>query len=541
MPRTGRRRSLSIAAALVAVLCAPAAAQAATYTVTGVPADGACMAPADLNCGDLSNAATAAADGDIFNVQSATYGSATFTHSVTLTGTPTFGVNGSLAFTGGGGAPSKIQHLVLAQVNGSAAGIISQSGAGLIIEDTVVASPNGDGVTFSAGTTNKIVRSAIATGGLATAAVRVTSADDSSDTKKLTMESTLASGGVAGLSVNTGNGNGLSSHPGDVDVVLRHVTLAGSTNGLVLDASKANPLIGGPFGNIDATVTDSIIQNGTASTIYPGILNVLPILSPPNVITESYTRTLQSPFSADDVFVSPTAGNFRLKAGSLAIDKGGFTAGESTTDIAGNPRPGPVTDLGADEYVAPPVITPPPAPATTDGVPPVVTITKPTANQRIALTKKTTKTTTKTVTRKGKKVKVKVKKTTSKPVKIGFAGVAKDASGIKAVILAIQKISTTVSSPKTAAKSSQTTTATPPATKCKWLNATKGIVLKSCSTPPVILAKLGKDGAWTYNVKSTIKLGAGRYRIIVVGVDGTGAFGNTAAQADAVHTFTLTK
>ena len=98
---------------------------------------------------------------------SGTYGSATFAVNVTLAGTPSFGVNGSLAFTGNGGAPSKIQHLVLAQINGSAAGIISEGSAGLIIEDTVVVSPNGDGVTFSAGTTNKIVRSAIATGGLA--------------------------------------------------------------------------------------------------------------------------------------------------------------------------------------------------------------------------------------------------------------------------------------------------------------------------------------------------------------------------------------
>jgi hypothetical protein len=543
MPRTGRRRSLSIAAAVVAVLCAPAAAQAATYTVTGVPADGACMAPADLTCGDLSNAATAAATGDVFNVASATYGSATFDVSVTLAGNPTFGVNGSLAFTGSGGAPSKIQHLVLAQVNGSAAGIISQSPAGLIIEDTVVASPNGDGVTFSAGTTNKIVRSAIATGGLATAAVRVTSADDSSDDKKLTMESVLASGGVAGLSVNTGNGNGLSSHPGDVDLVLHHVTLAGATNGLVLNASQANPLVGGPFGSIDAVVTDSIIQNGTAKSNYAGILLGIPITAPPNTVTDSYTRTLQVPLdaSAGDVFVGPTTGNFRLKAGSPAIDKGAISPGESGTDIDGDPRPGPVTDLGADEYVAPVIPPPPPPPgATNDGTPPVVKITKPTANQRIALTKKTTKTTTKTVTRKGKKVKVKVKKTTSKPVKIGFAGTAADASGIKGVLLAVQKISTTVSKPKTAAKSSQTTTPAP-VTKCKWLNGTKGIVLKSCTAPPLLLAKLGKDGSWTYNVKSTIKLGAGKYRIIVIGVDNSGAAGNTATPADAVRTFTLTK
>src|ERR1700709_1950796 len=117
MPRTGRRRSLSIAAALVAVLCAPAAAQAATYAVKR--GEGACNAPGDLLCGGLADAATAANTGDVFNIESAAYGSATFDVNVTLAGNPTFGVNGSLAFTGNGGAASKIQHLVLAQVNGS--------------------------------------------------------------------------------------------------------------------------------------------------------------------------------------------------------------------------------------------------------------------------------------------------------------------------------------------------------------------------------------------------------------------------------------
>ena len=45
MPRTGRRRSLTTAAALLAMLAAPAAAQAATYTVKA--GDGPCGA-ADL-------------------------------------------------------------------------------------------------------------------------------------------------------------------------------------------------------------------------------------------------------------------------------------------------------------------------------------------------------------------------------------------------------------------------------------------------------------------------------------------------------------
>jgi hypothetical protein len=541
MPRTGRRRSLTIAAALAAVLAAPAAAQAATYTVGAHAGDGACGG-ADLACGDLSDAATAAAPGDVFNVSPGTYGSTTFTvGGITLAGAPTFTVNGSLAFTGNGGSAVRLQHVALSQQNGSNAGVISTGAAGVEIDDSVIASPSGDGVTFSAGTANKIVRSVVVTGGATTAAVRVTSADLSTDSKKLTIESSIVSGGAAGVSVNTGEGNGLVSHPGDVALVLHHVTAADSSNSLVLDGSKANPLIGGPYGNITADVTDSILENGTAKIPYLGVLGTLTLTAPPNTQTDTYVRTLQAPFDANAVFENPAAHNFRLKAGSPAIGKGGVTPGESTTDIDGQDRSTAPTDLGADEYVAPTPTTPPPPPpgTVTDGTPPAVVISKPTAGQRIHITTVTTK--TKTVTKKGKKVKVKTK--TSKPTKISISGTAKDASGVKAVVLTVQKISTTVSTPKktaSKAKASQTTTTTP-AQKCKWLNATKGIVVKSCNVPILLLAKLNKDGTWVFDVKSTIKLGAGKYRVIVIGADNSGAAGNSAAKADAIRTFTLIK
>ncbi len=544
MPRTGRRHSLSIAAALVAVLCAPAAAQAAaTYTVKA--GDGACAAPADLLCGSLTDAAAAAAVGDTFNVATGTYAeSPTFdVGGVTITSPSSFALNGSIAFTGTGGGVSKLQHAVISQQNGSAAGVIATGTASLEIDDSFIVSFNGDGVSISEGAANKIVRTTVASGGVNTAAVRVTSADNAPNTKKLTLESALLSGGSAALAVITGNGNGLTTQAGDVDVTLRHVTAAGSSNGLVLDASNANPLIGGPVGSITATVTDSIIQNGTVKHNYAGILGPLTITAPPNTVTDTYTRTLMGAFDAGTVFQNPGAKNFRLKAGSPAINAGGFTAGESTTDIDGDARPGPQTDQGADEYVAPPpVVVPPPAPGTTtDGVPPAIVITKPTANQRIKLRKVTTKTTTKTVTRKGKKVKVKVKKKTSKAVRISFAGKATDPSGVKGVLLAVQRISLTPSKKKStrskarSAKASQATS-----TKCRWLNATKGIVLKSCSRPPLLLAKLGKDGVWTFSVNSKIHLRAGRYRIIAIGADNSGAFGNSAAAGDAIHKFTLT-
>ncbi len=143
----------------------------------------------------------------------------------------------------------------------------------------------------------------------------------------------------------------------------------------------------------------------------------------------------------------------------------------------------------------------------------------------------TTTTKTVTVTKNGKKVKQ--KKKTTKRTKISFAGTAKDPSGIRGVILTIEKLSDK--------GTSGSGTATAATTKCRWFNATKGIVLKSCAKPVLLLAKLGKDGAWTLNVKSTIKLGAGLYRVLAAGVDNSGARGNSAPRGDAIHRFTLLK
>lgn len=606
MPRTGRRRSLSIAAALIAMLAAPAAADAATYTVK--VGDGACGG-ADLACGGLAEAAAAAAAGDIFNVApgNAPYGSATFAvGGVTIVGDPVFVVNGTLTFTGASGGPAKLQKVGLSQGNGTAPGVVSSGAAGLEISDAFISSTNDDAVRVSESAANKIVRSTVVTQGVSTAAVRVTSADTSTSTKGLLLESTLLTGGFAGLSVNTGSGGPLSA-PGAANVTLRHVTSAGSTHGLVLDASMANPLTGGPYGNITATVTDSIIQNGTLKANYAGVI----LLAPPNTVEDTYPRTLQGAFDANAVFANPAAKRFQLRPGSRAIDAGGFTAGESTTDFEGDARPGPTTDQGADEYFNKPpkavveVKTSPqrsgqpvtfdaskstdpetgagggivtyhwefgdgkaedttaPTVAHTyvgegdttvkltvtdaqgavsevasapvkliDGAPPVVVITKPTANQKIKLTKVTTR--TKTVTVNGKKVKRKTR--TSKRTKIGFAGTARDKSGVKGVVITVERISRTTTA-STAAKSSAATTTT----RCAWLDPAKGIVLRSCAKPVLILVTLAADGSWTYNVKRTIKLSTGVYRVIAVGQDNGGATGNAAPTADAIHRFTLLK
>lgn len=530
MPRTGRRRSLTTAAALLAALAAPAASQAATYTVKA--GDGPCGA-ADLACGSLADAATAAASGDVFNVTPGRYGSATFTvGGVTLTGSGAdAAVDGSLTFSGTSGGPSKLQKMSIALPTGAGPAVSVTGAAGLEISDAIILGASGDGVQFHESAANKVVRAVIVTGGQATAAVHVLSGDTSGSPKALTMESVLVTGGGAGVSVNTGNGGGLVSAPGGVTLTLRHVTAAGSTKGIVLDASKANPLAGGPVGNISASVVDSIIQNGTAKANYAGI----PLLAPANSVTDTYATSLTGGFDSAAVFVDPANRKFKLKAGSPAINAGGFTPGESTTDFDGDDRSSAPTDQGFDEYtVPPPPAVPPPPPGTVpggagDGTPPKVVITKPKANEKIRLTTKTTKTTT--VTKNGKKVKV--KKTTSKKAKIGFSGTATDPSGIGAVAITVQKLAT-----GTAEVPAGTVA---PTAKCKWLNATKGIVSKACAKPILLLAKTAADGSWTFNVRSTLKLGAGTYRIIAVGVDKSGARGNSATSAEAIHRFTLVK
>jgi hypothetical protein len=611
MPRTGRRRSLSIAAAVIAVLAGPAAAQAATYTVKA--GDGPCGG-ADTACGGLDDAATAAASGDVVDVSPGTYGSATFTAGgVTIAGTPSFAVDGTLTFSGASGGVSKLQKAAITQNTGPNPAVVVNGAAGLEISDTVVLSANGDGVTFAESAANKIERSVIATGGQATSAVRVTSANASPALKKLTMNSTVVTGGAAGLSVDTGAG--LPSNAGDVGVTLHHVTAAGSTNGLRLDASKAIPLLGGPVGSITADVTDSIIQNGTSKDHFAGLLG-LPII-PPNTVTDTYTRTLLT-FDPNAVFANPADRRYRLRPGSPAIDAGGFTAGESTTDLEGDPRPGPTTDQGADEFVNEPptaviavktvpqrsgqpvlfdgsgstdresgagggivsyqwtfgdtttatTTTPttthtykgegavtvslvvvdaqgaPSAPAAVpvkliDGGLPLVVITRPTAAQRIKLTTTTTKTTT--VTKNGKKVKT--KKKTTKRTKLTLAGTAQDKSGVKGVLVTIEKLSSVASTPKKATpkKKKAKASATAPTKRCKWLDAKKGVILRSCAKPVLLLAKLSANGTWSFGVKSTLKLGAGVYRASAYGLDNTGAFGNSAPSKDSVHRFTLTK
>ncbi|MDX6691314.1 MAG: hypothetical protein QOG15_2771 [Solirubrobacteraceae bacterium] len=75
---------------------------------------------------------------------------------------------------------------------------------------------------------------------------------------------------------------------------------------------------------------------------------------------------------------------------------------------------------------------------------------------------------------------------------------------------------------------------------CRWLDPEKGLKLRSCSKPALIVVKLASNGAsWSYNVRTSIKLPKGSYRATVYGLDKAGNLGNTAAKAKRIVTFRI--
>jgi len=199
MPRLGRR-PFTIAAATLAVLVAPAAANAATYTIKS--GDGAC-GPGDLACGGFAEAAAVAAAGDIFTVAPGIYPGADFTApDVTINGTAGVLVNSTMTFSGAAGAASKMSKVAVVQAAATGPAIVVTGPAGLELSDAVAVSSYDHGIFISAGEANKIVRSIVATGGARTSAIRVLS-EPSSPSKSLTVESTLATGGASGIGAYT--------------------------------------------------------------------------------------------------------------------------------------------------------------------------------------------------------------------------------------------------------------------------------------------------------------------------------------------------
>ncbi len=586
MSRPGRRRSLTIAAAVVAVLAAPAAAQAATYSVA---AGGGNCGAGDTNCETLAGAAAAVSPGDDINVAPGQYAGATFVDGgITINGSTTAPgsiVNGVLDFTANSGGPVILRQMVVGQTTGSGPAINVVGSAGLNMRDSIIASSHGHGVTISASTANKIERSTVVTGGAATNAVRVTSPDNSSSAKRLTIESSIVTGGAAGIGVVTGD-DALVSSAGNVTVIARHLTAAGSTNGIVLDSSHAHALLTG-VGNISATVSDSIVLNGSPTMHSPGIAGL-----GANSATISFERTMQGG-DPNALFVNPVGRNFKLRAGSPAIDQGGFTAGESATDVEGDPRPGPTTDLGADEFLnrAPTARIGASSPTVRSGRP--ITLSAvgssdpegaiasyewtfgdgtnaSTATPQVDHTYgkegvydaslvvvdslglrsapatvslavgdgsapfvsidrprrnqvlRLVTVTRRTVTRNGERRRV----TTRRRTRIAFAGRALDTSGVASVTLALRQVRRTTT--RRTGTSAQTRT-----TRCRWLDPRRGFVSRSCNRPVFFRARLAANKTnWTYNVPSARRLAAGTYRLYAAGTDGQGVSGNSFAPSN---------
>ena len=597
MSRLGRRHWMTTAVAIVAVFTVPAAAQAATYTVKA--GNGPCGAPADLDCGSLTEAAIAAGIGDTFNVAPGTYDAAEFNDSgLTINGAPGVAINGTMTFSADNGNPSKLSKVAISQPVGNAPGINVNGTSGLQVSDSAVVSLNGNAIIISGSQLNAIIRTLVVTAGQETAAVLVESTAGT-PTKGLLLESSLLTGGGAGLKAVTTN-TAIQAGAGDINIIARHITAAGSTFGIHLDASNAASLLAGPQGNIRLTLNDSIaLNNKTQRFALIGGVNEASI--------NPDSRSLQTGDPAL-LFADPGKKNFRLRPDSPAIDKGGFTAGESNTDIDGDARPGPTTDLGADEFLnARPVASI------------VVKTAKPRAGQPVLLDGTgssdreglagggivqyrwdfgdgtTENTTTPTVlhtyggegaaaaqlvvvdrqglastpaiarvdvgdgtppeititkpfanprirltTKRTRNVTtdgVTKKVTTTSKTRLNFTGAAKDKNGVGFVLLTIEKLSSAPAA--TTAQASQTTTSR---AQCTWFDAKKGLLKTSCVKPKLIVAKLLNDGTWSYTVSSKVKRPtAGLYRVSVYGADGTGAFGNSAPSKDSVIRFRLAK
>ena len=411
---------------LVVALLAPAAAQAATFTVD--PADGSACSASDTTCPTISSAVSAAKAGDTVRILKGIYGEAVNVASgkdglkiegvglgdVKITGSGTSDVvtiaSGNVSLTGvtvdvpGSGQSAVAVNATGAKISGSllqrvnagsenvpvvdvpdagtatlsqlfvvqgigAAGTpaIRSTGAGVRIADTVVASSTGPAVVIEGGENNSIVRSTLASTEKDSDAVRVLSND--AGKRVLTTDSTAIVGGAEAAGI-LAKSSGTSA--GDISLQVRHATIAGSAKGIVLDASEATGqgiLTGGTSaGNIDGDVFSSIVHGTSSTSRYQP---ALAIQGTANSASLTFANSDAPPATANNgtvdmggasntedakLFVPKT---LKLRPDAPVIDKGGpLQAGESTTDLDGQPREadGPdadttvSSDIGADEY-----------------------------------------------------------------------------------------------------------------------------------------------------------------------------------------------
>lgn len=325
MPTTPR---LLLAAGL-ALLALPAAASAADSTVS----------PGDS---DVAAKVSAAGNGDTVTFTPGIYtvNLSNANPGVTLKGQPGALINGKattsgtpvIAFTASSGAPDVVSGLTVVNVASSGPGI-SGGASGLTLRDDVVVSTTGDAADFGMGP-NVVGRSQLDTTFAGAAAASLRSASPADTAATLTLDSTVLSGPK---SLSAGYATG-SLGPG-ITVTGHHVTAIGS-----ISADPSGALLPGTA--IAATFTDSIIR-GSRSAVAASPAG-------PGATVTASTRDSVADTAADApaLFVNAARLNYHLRADAPVRGLGGFTSGESATDIDGNavPSSGP-TDLGADQFV----------------------------------------------------------------------------------------------------------------------------------------------------------------------------------------------
>lgn len=427
------RRGPAIAAAAAlaaATLAAPGVAQAARYTVK--PGGGACGG-SDTRCGSLSAAARALHGGDAVTISPGRYEESPrfAAPGIVVRGSkaaPGVVVEGTLTFAGAGTRSSVLEKLVVRASAAGAAAVVVGGTGGLSVRDASLFSAAGDALTIAGSAGSEVTRSRVMAGRAAVAL----------GGGPLTLDSSILSGGAG----TGGAGVALLEPPQyaavpPASIVARHVTIAGAPAAFALPPSTASAT---------ATVTDSIVL-GTA---------------PADV---AFTRSDRTSAPAA-LFVSPRTRNFRLRPGSPALDRGQITAGDSKTDIDGQPRTlGAASDLGADEL---------------DTIAPQVTITRPRARQMLPAGSR-----------------------------LRLAGRAQDPSGVASVVFSLEVL------PRSGGR-------------CRWFHPVRALVTRSCASPPLVRAKLAKGGRWGFAGPRRLRLAPGRYRVRVEGTDRFGATGNAA-------------
>jgi hypothetical protein len=175
---------------------------------------------------------------------------------------------------------------------------------GVQILDTLVVSSTGPAVIAKASEANRIVRSTVLSTEENSDAVQVNSTDAGKRT--LTIDSSYFVGGAKAGGIRAMSMNNTA---GDISLQVRHATIAGSARGIVLDASGAHGtsvLQGGtPSGSIDADVFSSIVHGVSEAKRYAPVA----VEGTPNTASLTFANSDAPP---------PAAGNGTVEMGGAS-------------------------------------------------------------------------------------------------------------------------------------------------------------------------------------------------------------------------------